>query len=131
MLEAALKFLSRLQGRCVMSDSERPSGMEKAAAQVAVGAAGAAVGAMTHKAVKPTPGSPGGFAMQVGSAMGAAASNGKGVQGALAAGGAIVTAKVAAGVAVATAAAPFVLGAAAVGVVGYGLYQLFKSDEKS
>lgn len=90
---------------------------------------GAAVGAVTHKTMTAThsmgdPRNPP-LAAQIGSAMGAAAIGGAGVSGTLAAGTAIVTAKIAAATVVATAAAPFVLGAAAVGAVGYGIVKLF------
>jgi hypothetical protein len=66
------------------------------------------------------------LAANVGSAVGAAAATGAGVGGSVAAGTAVVTAKVAAVTAGAVAAAPFVIGAAALGAIGYGLYKLFE-----
>jgi hypothetical protein len=48
------------------------------------------------------------------------------LSGSVGAGVAVVTAKVAAGAALATAAAPFVVGAAVVGGVVYGLNKLLK-----
>ncbi|MGZ8160571.1 MAG: hypothetical protein ACXWT4_17465 [Methylobacter sp.] len=102
--------------------------IERAKTQAAYLGTGAAVGAVSHKAL--TAGSPGhpNTAMQIGSAMGAAATGGAGVSGTVAAGVGVVTAKVTAVTVAATAAAPFVLGAAAVGALGYGLYKLFADD---
>lgn len=85
---------------------------------------GGAVGALTKHAAKPGPGTRNSLAIQVGSAMGAAAAGGAGLGGSLAVGTAIVTAKVAVVVATGAAAAPFVLAAG----VGYGLYRLFKKS---
>lgn len=84
------------------------------------------VGAVTKSQVNLPAHMRGRTACQVGSAIGAAAANGAGITGSLGAGAAVLTAKVAAGTAVATAAAPFVVGAAVVGGIGYGLYKLFK-----
>jgi hypothetical protein len=94
--------------------------------QSAQAATGVAYGAVTKHAFTPRPGNRGATTIQVASAMGAAAAGGAGVSGTVAAGTAVITAKVVAATAVATAAAPLVLGAAAVGAVGYGLYKLFK-----
>ena len=100
------------------------------ATQAAYTATGAAAGAATHHAITPRSGSRTPLAVQVGSAMGAAAAGGAGVGGTIAAGTAVVTAKVVAVTALATAAAPFVLGAAVVGAVGWGLFKVFgDSDE--
>jgi hypothetical protein len=100
-----------------------------AAKQAAYTAAGAALGAVTQHASKPGSGGQNPIALQIGSAMGAAAAGGAGVGGTLAAGAGVVTAKVAAGVALATAAAPFVVGAALIGAVGFGIFKLFDSSE--
>jgi hypothetical protein len=86
---------------------------------------GAAAGAISKHAVTPT-GHHGRLAMQVGSAVGAAAATGAGVSGSVAAGAAVVTAKVAAVAAAGAAAAPFVLAAGALGALGYGLFKLFE-----
>jgi hypothetical protein len=100
---------------------------EVAATQSTAAAMGIAAGALTKKVITPPPTMrSGGTAMQVGSAMGSALSNGAGVGGAVAAGAAVVTAKVAAVAAVATVPAPWVLGAAVIGGVGWGLYKLFE-----
>jgi hypothetical protein len=96
-----------------------------AATQAALTATGAAIGAATHHAIKPRSGSRTPLAMQVGSAMGAAAVGRAGVSGTIAAGTAVVTAKAVAVTAMVTAAAPLVIGAAAIGAVGWGLYKVF------
>ncbi len=83
---------------------------------------GGAVGALTKHVAKPGPGTRNSLAIQVGSAVGAAAASGAGLSGSIAAGTAIITAKVAAVAVAGAAAAPFVLAAG----VGYGLYRLFK-----
>jgi hypothetical protein len=101
-----------------------------AAAQAAYTATGAALGATTHHAIAPRSGSRTPLAMQVGSAMGAAAAGGAGVSGTIAAGTAVVTAKVVAVTALATAAAPLVIGAAAIGAVGWGLYKVFGDSDR-
>jgi hypothetical protein len=100
------------------------------AAQAAYTATGAAIGAATHRAVSQHSGSRAPLAMQVGSAMGAAAERGAGVSGTVAAGTAVLTAKVVAVTAMATAAAPLVIGAAAIGVVGWGLYKVFGDSDQ-
>jgi hypothetical protein len=99
------------------------------AKQTVYTASGAAFGAATHHAITPRAGNQTPLAMQVGSAMGAAAVGGAGVGGTIAAGTAVVTAKVVAVTALATAAAPLVLGAAAVGAVGWGLYKLIQNSD--
>jgi hypothetical protein len=101
-----------------------------AAAQAAYTATGAALGATTHHAIAPRSGSRTPLAMQVGSAMGAAAAGGAGVSGTIAAGTAVVTSKVVAVTALATAAAPLVIGAAAIGAVGWGLYKVFGDSDR-
>ena len=115
------------------ADAPTKSKEQIASEQAALLALGATVGAATHKAWMPThavgdrrnpP-----IAVQVGSAMGAAAIGGAGFSGTVAAGTAVVTAKIAAATVVATAAAPFVLGAAAIGAVGYGLFKLFSDED--
>jgi hypothetical protein len=100
------------------------------ATQAAFTATGAAIGAATHHAITPRSGSRTPLALQVGSAMGAAAARRAGVSGTIAAGTAVVTAKVAAVTALATAAAPLVIGAAAIGAVGWGLYKVFGDSDQ-
>jgi hypothetical protein len=70
------------------------------------------------------------LAMQVGSAMGAVAVGRAGVGGTIAAGTAVVTAKVVAVTVLATAAPPFVIGAAAIGAIGWGLYKAFGDSDR-
>ncbi|MDR4469872.1 MAG: hypothetical protein MRJ68_16505 [Nitrospira sp.] len=109
-----------------MALSKTPA--EIAKEQATLAALGAGFGAVTHQTIKNTMGGrPTPIVAQVGSAMGAAAVGGAGIGGTLAAGGAVVTAKVTAGIALATATAPIVIGASAMGAIGYGLYKLFKS----
>ena len=95
---------------------------EKALAQTAAMGMGAAFGALTKHAVTPSRGARGGMAIQIGSAMGAAAASGAGVSGTVAAGAAVVTAKLGVVAVVGVAAAPYV----AVAAVGYGIYRLFR-----
>jgi uncharacterized membrane protein YedE/YeeE len=100
------------------------------ATQAAYTATGAAIGAAAHHAITRHSGSRAPLAVQIGSAMGAAAVRGAGVTGTIAAGTAVVTAKVVAVTALATAAAPIVLGAAVVGAVGWGLFKVFGDSDK-
>ena len=93
-----------------------------AAKQAAAFGIGAAVGTLTKHAAKQAPGAHRSLAMQIGSAVGAAAAGGAGLSGSLAAGTAVVAAKVAAAVAIGAAAAPFV----AIAGSGYCLYRLFR-----
>jgi len=92
--------------------------------------AGAAMGALTGIASSSTRMNPYApqTAIQVGQAAGAALRNGSGVSGAAVAGAAVLTAKAAAITTVAVAAAPFVVGAAVIGGIGYAAYKLWNDD---
>ncbi len=96
------------------------------ATQATAAAVGATIGAITKKAVTPRTGMRGRTVAQIASATAAAAAGGAGLGGSVAAGTAVVTAKLAVVAAATTAAAPVVLGVAAVGALGYGIYRLFK-----
>lgn len=98
--------------------------IEAAGRQALASAAGVVLGARTRQIVTPLAGSRGASAVQIGSAVGAAAASGAGVSGSLGAGAALVATKVAAGVAASTVAAPFVLGGLALAGLGYGLVKL-------
>jgi hypothetical protein len=114
-----------------MSDSKQRSVSDHVKTHGGLLGIGAAIGAassqpLTCRHLTGDPRNPG-LALQIGSAMGASAAKGGGMNGAMAAGAAVVTAKVVAATAVATAAAPVVAAGAVIGAVGYGIYKLFKS----
>ena len=99
---------------------------DAAAKQAASFGIGAAFGALTKHAANQPKGPHRSLALQIGSAVGAAAVGGAGLTGSVAAGTAVITAQVAAvttaTTAAVTVAAPFVAAAA----VGYGIYWLWK-----
>jgi hypothetical protein len=104
----------------------KPEGYQGVGKQVGAAFLGALSGAITGKPDpinrRANPVAPA-TAMQIGSAIGAAAANGAGLSGAAAAGVGVLTAKAAiaasAATAIATAAAPIVVPAAIIGGLGY------------